>query len=234
MILDVDVGNSRVKWRLFGEALSGSVLPTLGAIERLAEQCRFVSRIRMASVADQQLTADVTAWLAEYLQVTPEVCRVRPVCGDFETAYDSSRLGVDRWLAALAAWQSFKSACIVIDAGTAFTVDVVTASGRHLGGYIVPGYRSMLGALSCNTSGVKPEPVERMTDLAPGLSTSDAVNRGVLQMYLGLIERAQTAMEGLPVLVVAGGDASLLEPHLEHSHYCPDLVFDGLNIVYPP
>lgn len=234
MILDVDLGNTRLKWRLFGQAHSGSVPPTAAGIAQVASQCRGVSRIRMASVADQQLTANVRAWLGTHVQVAAEVCAVRRRCGVFETAYDNSRLGVDRWLAVLAAWHHFKSACIVVDAGTAFTVDLVTAAGRHSGGYIVPGYRSMLDTLWCNTSGVKAEPAEDVIDLAPGLSTNDAVNRGVVQMYLGLIERTRAAMQDIPVLVLAGGDASLLRPHLGESRHCPDLVFDGLNIVYPP
>lgn len=234
MILDIDLGNTGMKWRWLGEKQSYRAAPQAGEVDRLAAAGREVSRVRMASVAKPELTSQVSGWLTERLGVAPQICRVARVCGRVETAYeDESRLGVDRWLAVLAAWQRFERACLVIDAGTAFTIDVVTDTARHCGGYIVPGYQAMLDALWHGTGAVKARAAASVPDLAPALNTGEAVNRGVLQMYLGLIDRTRAGMAGTPLLVLAGGAAPLLLPHLEGARHCPDLVLDGLNIACP-
>lgn len=232
--LDIDLGNTSLKWRLLGSGKSSSIPPDVDAIGLLAESCEGLSRVRLASVANAGLTENVISRLSERLGVVPEVCRVRRVCGEFETAYENvACLGVDRWLGALAAWSSVRGACLVVDAGTAFTVDVVEAPGRHVGGYIVPGYRQMLEALWRSTEAVKVRPASRVGVLEPALDTELAVQRGVIQLYLGLIERVRSGMRDQGALVLSGGDANLLRPHLEGALWRADLVLDGLNIACP-
>lgn len=234
MILDVDLGNTRMKWRFLGEAHIHSAAPQAVEVAKIARGHQQVSRVRLASVADARLTAAVSAWFAQYLGIDAERCLVTRRCGHFETAYeDESRLGVDRWLAVLAAWYRYQRACLVIDAGSALTIDVVTRDGLHCGGYIVPGYRAMLESLWRGTGAVRPQLTTAVPGLAPALNTGDAVNRGVVQMYLGLIERTRAGMAETPLVVVAGGDAALLLPHLDGARHCPDLVLDGLNIACP-
>lgn len=234
MILDIDLGNTRLKWRAYGASESSFLVPGAEALRQLASDLPDVSRVRIASVAAPELANDCEGWVVDAFGVEPELCRVRRKLGRFETACeDVERLGVDRWLVALAAWHQFQQDCVVVDAGTALTVDVVTAGGVHQGGYIVPGYKLMLEALWRSTGSVKVEPVSSIERLGPGRNTSDAVNRGALQMFLGMLERTVAGLERAPQIILTGGDASLLSVHLPDAVRRPDLVLDGLALACP-
>ena len=65
--------------------------------------------------------------------------------------YNPVTLGVDRWLACLAAHRTYQQDVLVIDAGTAITIDIVTSNGIHLGGYIIPGMASLGQTISLST-----------------------------------------------------------------------------------
>ena len=90
------------------------------------------------------------------------------------------RLGVDRWLAIVEAWHS-RGAAIVIDCGSAITLDAVSSAGRHQGGYIVPGLRMLERSLTGGTGAVRIDSgIER--GLGPGKSMTECVQNGVLRM----------------------------------------------------
>ncbi len=151
-------------------------------------------------------------------------------CGYHEPA----TMGVDRWLAVIAAFHHVGGACVVVDLGSAITLDVVDGDGVHQGGYIVPGLRLMRESLRVGTNDVKVS-ASAMSAVTLGRSTTDAVNHGALRMVKSLVEAVATEMLLSPEnIVLTGGDAALLQKVLagEGEVTCiPDLVLDGLALV---
>ena len=240
MILELDIGNSRIKWRQL--AADGQVMARGDRAHRDLPggpvpwsdllPVRDIRRLRVANVAGTEIAADLGRWARATLGIAPEYARAAAQAAGVTSGYlEPERLGVDRWLALLAAWHELGRACVVADAGTAVTVDVLDAAGRHGGGYIVPGLRLMLDALLSGTRGVRPSPGTVAT-LAAGQCTSDAVLRGCTAMTVALIERSRGAADW-PVLLT-GGDAGLLAPWLAAPILLrPELVLDGLCLALP-
>jgi type III pantothenate kinase len=143
---------------------------------------------------------------------------------------DPAQLGCDRFAAAIGARALVPDrALIVVNCGTATTIDAVTADGVLLGGMILPGLALMAGSLARNTAQlpqIKPD-----AGLAPGFAdnTGDAILSGCLAAQAGAIERA-CALHGGGECIVSGGAASLIAPSLSVAHRIVDnLVLIGLH-----
>ena len=145
-------------------------------------------------------------------------------------------LGVDRWMAILAAWDRVQVPCVVVDAGSALTIDFIAAGGRHLGGYIVPGIQMMLDALYGGTADVRVEGRPVFSQLAGG-DTITAVHNGCSTMAIALIEKSLNQLEdiaGSAMVVLTGGDSEQLAKALgDQCLHVPDLVLVGLGIALP-
>lgn len=145
-------------------------------------------------------------------------------------------MGADRWCAMVGAWARFADACVVVDAGSAITVDWIAASGQHEGGYILPGRNLMLDALSEKTARVFFQREHELHHYSPGRSTSECVLHGVnwlmRTLALELGARAGAAV------VITGGDGPFIRKALEELDMpglkialYPDLVMDGLAVL---
>ncbi len=240
-MLLVDIGNSRVKWASFEDGRLGALAAEkIGAwteadwravLER-TRATRVVAAAVGAPAAREALAAasrQVIGRAPEFVVSTAEAAGVR-------NGYSNpTQLGVDRWLAVIGAFHRHKSACCVVDAGTALTVDAVDGTGAHSGGFIVPGPRLMVDTLLTRTSDL----ADRWTwDGAPDptsfpTNTRDAMEHGCLIALAGLISVASTNLAArvgqLPRLVLTGGAADLLLPWLRQPvELVPDLVLQGL------
>jgi type III pantothenate kinase len=139
----------------------------------------------------------------------------------------------------IAARRAVDGAFAVVCAGTATTFDAVDASGRHLGGLILPGDRLMIEALAANTNQIPL--VEPARQAVRGLeflgrSTAEAVGHGARLAQAGAIDRAiatvEGALESILAVILTGGDASLLAEWLaSKATVRADLVLDGLAAV---
>jgi type III pantothenate kinase len=244
-VILVDVGNTRIKWATL--AAGKLVLPG-GAVHRgsldsgvaaFAAQLPPRARIIAANVAGRRMAERLEALVAarpgsslEFVATAAERFGVR-------CAYaDPSRLGVDRWVAVLAAYHSAHGAACAISAGTAVTFDAVDAAGAHLGGLIFPSTHLSAAALDSHTSNIGStatapavarglELLGRNTDAAVGhaawLALSAALDRAV-----ATVERALGAR---PVVYLTGGDAQALQGWLEtRVELRADLVLEGLKL----
>lgn len=152
-----------------------------------------------------------------------------------------SVVGVDRLLTAAAAWDQLKQACIVIDAGTAVTVDFVDGEGVFQGGAIMPGVAAMLRTMAVSTDLLPDSGSERGFE-APsgepwGRNTIDAMHRGVHAAVTGgawkLVERYALHYGGFPLVVATGGDAKALFENDELvSRVVPDLLLQGMALAW--
>lgn len=249
MILDLDIGNTRIKWRLSEDrVIAEPHLVSSGTVSELAELiaatvARYpVARVRAASVRGGELLAELTALLANDWQLTVQTAQVVRECQGVTVAYEKlARLGVDRWLAMLAAYRDAQGSCVVVDCGTAMTIDLIDTEGLHLGGYIVPGLRLVPDSLTRNTAIVLEQ--EPGWGLKPGISTEQAIYHGTMQMLVALLEttlaREFPARPGVkaPVVYLTGGDAVVLARFLDCTDVTlkqvQDLVFRGLALAVP-
>jgi len=157
------------------------------------------------------------------------------MCGVEFIYRDVERLGVDRCLAMVAAYDSFQQGVLVIDCGSAMTADLILPKGLHEGGYIFPGFRLLKQSLLSGTSKViVNSDVERCFGF--GRSTEECVDNGVHMMMrstlLGLIKLA--AGYGVFDVVLTGGDGLKAKVLIgEKVEYEKDLVFKGLGMVSP-
>jgi type III pantothenate kinase len=243
MILDLDIGNTRCKWRL-SELSSGSTAVGAGPdVERVFSEIidnkQKVTRVRVANVAGPAVADAVAHRARAQWGVTPEFARTERTWGQVRNAYeDVSRLGVDRWLAVCAAWHRIGGSCLVIDAGSAITVDYLADSGQHQGGYIVPGLRLLQQSLLKDTADVRFAEDRQDVSVEPGRNTEQAVKHGTLKMAASFVqaichEAGQRPGGEAPVLLT-GGDAELVQAVVGRgATLVPGLVLEGLALVLP-
>ena len=239
MRLLLDLGNTRLKWAIVSAhtwlargavAWEEDVAAVLAAAWR--QQAR-PQQIFGASVVDtareaqiERVVMEVFARPVAWVRTPAEACGVR-------IAYaEPQRLGVDRFLAMVAAHAAGASPCVLAGIGTALTLDALTADGRHLGGLIAPGPLLMQQALYGATVRVKPYQPGTIRDIAD--NTADAVVSGCWQAVAALIERFATKLaapsDGIRLLLDGGDAASLLPLLGVPAELAPDSVLRGLNV----
>ena len=145
-------------------------------------------------------------------------------------------VGVDRLLAAAAAFRLVGGPVIVVDAGTALTVDLVSTAGCFMGGTIAPGLKAMANALAIETSLV-PEVELEAPASAVGRDTQECIRAGVVFGAAGAVDRVVEELidtvDGAPRVLLTGGDAPFLSPYLKSTHLSePDLVLRGLAYAF--
>lgn len=147
-------------------------------------------------------------------------------------------VGVDRVLCALAAHRKSGEACVVIDAGTAVTVDFVDAFGVFKGGVIAPGVSMMARALNQQTDALPSVQTGSTRPAGPlGKTTAEAIALGCLGAVQGLarlqIDRTAEMSGAYPRIIATGGDAVLLFENDDLvEHIVPDLVLMGMHAAW--
>ena len=241
MILELDVGNSRIKWRLLAEddlaVVKAGHVPGFDELLLVTELDAAITLARMCSVRGGDVNKRLEDWVRAKHSIALVQASVTQSCGGVTNQYANvSRLGIDRWLAMLAAYRRAGGACMIIDSGTALTIDVVDAQGLHLGGYIIPGLRLMHSSLEANTAIRLSDNYSTYSE-SLGHSTDEAVFNGTVTALLATIKQqsASLAKAGDVEIYFAGGDAELLHGlvGLDRSEIVTSLVFDGLDVACP-
>ncbi len=242
MNLLLDLGNTRLKWA-FGKdpaALrsravawdSGNLHAVVDALWSTLPSSP--GRICVASVATADKQDVVLDHLRAHASVPVEILDTPArACGVINAYSAPQRLGVDRFLAMVAARDAGLSPCIVAGCGTALTLDALRADGRHLGGLIAPGPRLMRQSVLGATARVLPAHEGECVDAAD--NTEDALNSGCWHGAAALVERFATRMSGrlggAPQWVLGGGDAERLSRLLSQPvQVLPDAVLRGLAV----
>lgn len=230
-VLLIDVGNSRLKWRLQGQSADAIQAVSLDHLNHNTWPSD-ISQVLVASVREiPELITQLRAIFAQakVMLIAQPIATVTTI----QHCYDQpQRLGVDRWLAMLGARAGSDEQCgwIVVDAGSALTIDLLSAENRHLGGYIVPGVTIASQALFANTDKVLPYQDEMAAlnhQPQPGTDTVTCVFNGITLQRQAMLQTLMTHYPDYQV-VVTGGDGELLAQQVGVS-YCPDLIFKGLE-----
>jgi type III pantothenate kinase len=238
MNLLVDMGNTRLKWAILqdGRLITGHALvnqqitghelaktwkmPT--PPERLAIAC-----VSATPLLELVLTVAVELWpTIEILQIKPQT----HAFGVYNAYQQPEKLGVDRWLALVAVRNHYQLPACIVDCGTAITVDLLDADGKHQGGLISPGLTLMKKSLTEGTEALQFH--ESNYDFGPANFTEAAIYSGTLSAAVGLIEHVLKKQSNAMQLIVTGGDAEVIAAQLETKPIIDtDLVLRGLAVV---
>lgn len=233
-IMLLDVGNSRVKWALVqtGEWLAEGVCMHDDAARLLGEWDRLTppaSVIASNVAGEERLGALSTYWRSR--NVPLRCVAAGTECAGVRNLYERpSQLGSDRWAALVGAWARTRSACLVVSAGTAVTVDALNDSGEFMGGMILPGKRLMQRSLAAGTHALEDD-AGRITDFPR--NTADAIATGIAAALAGAVLAAHRRLAATgaesPPCIVTGGDAEWLAAQLQFGVIiAPKLVLEGL------
>ena len=237
MIL-IDCGNSQLKaqylraGQLHGSFSSGYRGDWNGRLKGWllslsASHCYF------ASVLDNERQSQLDQSLQNYFEDRVTRYYSEASCMEVTNGYDQpERLGVDRWLTLIAATQMIDGDCIVIDAGSAITVDLLRADGQHQGGAILPGINTSIDRFRQIFSHINfDDPAVGRSD-APGSSTEQAIHINYTQNsleYLPLLLERWEDRTGGSSRLLCGGDAWQIQRRLgKDDRIVPDLVFQGM------
>lgn len=241
MKLLLDAGNTRTKWAIADS--NGVELLANGILESgLAELSHFnIESAWVSCVASAQVLTNLEQGVKDHFSVNLNLAAVEREAAGMQNKYtDLARLGVDRWVAALGA-RSMRpeGALIVVDAGTAVTVDLVSSSNRFEGGVILPGFVTMHDALLGRTAGVESE-FQQVASVI-GRNTSECVNAGAQFGLIGAVDRVISEMiaselvdnkGGEPQVLVMGGDAKAIAAGTSMKvELQSDLIFNGLLLL---
>jgi type III pantothenate kinase len=237
----VDIGNTRVKWaQLRGDRfVPGKPLVHDGevaAVGALMKRMKGIERVLVVSVAGRRLGQALAREARDRFGVTAEFVKSARSAGGVINGYrEVWRLGADRWVAAIGAHALARGRDVLFAmAGTALTIDLVSATGKHRGGAIIPGPATMVASLLAGTNGIR----RRAQGLAASsrslfaADTASALAAGSRFAAAAFIDRAvdEAARAGLhPLLILSGGGATELRRHLRNrARDVPDLVLRGL------
>lgn len=240
----MDIGNTRLKWGVLDNGairrtghISHEKIREDGLTALTSKLPRHVDTVLASNVSGVSFATRLSGVIGMHCDCDVHFAHsTASACGVTNSYRQPRRLGVDRWMAMIGAWSEFESSCLVIDAGTAVTIDAIDDSGQHLGGQILPGVALMARVLASNTSDI-PATSRRSARKANDIgmfarNTGGAVAFGALNAVVGAVERAERVMRGeghSPALVLTGGDASRILSSLEtEPNHRPHLVLQGL------
>ncbi|NVM79366.1 type III pantothenate kinase [Duganella sp. SG902] len=243
MILLIDAGNTRVKWALVAPdaplgdwtahgAASHADMPQLELVWCEAAAMHGVSRVLIANVAGNALRVQVEYVLQRCMPEAPvEWFASLPALAGLTNGYrNPAQLGCDRFAAAIAGHALAPGvAAIVVNCGTATTIDAVTPDGLFLGGMILPGLGLMASSLARNTAQL-PQ-IAQDGKLADGFAdnTDDAILSGILAAQSGAIEHA-CAQHQAAECIISGGAAPYIAPMLKVPYrIVENIVLIGLH-----
>ncbi len=239
----IDAGNTNLKWAVSRNGVMSAVqrmaYPDKDIVALLSGAWPLVTppqRVLLVSVIAEDRVQALKHWIQKSWHLPLEIVSAQAqVCGVVNGYTQAEQLGADRWAALVAARHSLSGAVCVVGCGTATTLDVLDAEGRHLGGLIVPGLGLMRASLIENTAGIHGE-IGAATDALLARDTPSAVSGGGLQATAGFVERLRRevrAMLAVPLTtILCGGNAPDLLPLLPADvRHEPDLVLKGLNII---
>lgn len=237
-VVTIDCGNSTIDCLAHASGARHRVQRGLDAAGPLREFLRQASpsRVLVASVvpASLELVRDVVSGLG----LAIEVAGVDLPC-PLRMAYETpATLGVDRWLGCVAAHRLF-GAAVVVDCGTATTVNAVDADATFRGGPIGPGLPALVAGMAHATPALPAPRIDVAAVDALARSTQAAVDAGVLLGYCGLVERlvagVLAAMPAATQVVLTGGNSERFARHgALRAEHVPDLVHRGLACLAEP
>jgi type III pantothenate kinase len=235
MLLTIDAGNTRTKWAVFNKA---GEITNDGACDNhalstadLSPSALMYERVIISNVAGEAHAYLLAEKLAPYAMSVRWIKSTTLACG-LSNRYDQAEtLGTDRWAALIAAWHIKQAPCVVVNAGTAVTIDALsvepqihTSQAAFIGGLILPGLNLMQQSLGLAAAQL-PKLDLAANSTAPAhidifaKNTADAIYAGALHAIVGAIILMVRELNVLykqahhkqaPFIVISGGNAPII------------------------
>jgi type III pantothenate kinase len=239
-LLAIDSGNTAIKWGLHDSErwiAFGRVLQNKRQVLKQAwETLPLPESVVISNVAGKQAADDLATLLKQW-QIQPYwITASNNQCGITNGYTEPEQLGCDRWAALIASWHEVQQACLVVDVGTAMTIDALSSTGQFLGGIILPGPDIMQRTLINHTNTFIRSTAGCFQNFP--VNTKNALHSGTIQALCGALQRMHHLLschsEGkMPVeIMMTGGGATLLDQYISVPHRIIDnLVLEGLVII---
>lgn len=257
LLLAVDSGNTHVRWGLHdgqdwlkqevadvakvgngleeAKGAKGAMGPTSG-LARLDEEWEDIeepAQIMVSHVGGAGVAEELSRLFLRWQAKPRWIDSVAYQCGVRNYYAEPSQLGCDRWAALIAAWELQRQGCLVVDAGTAMTIDALSDTGEFLGGIITPGLALMQKALIDNTASLE-QGNGKFCEYPD--RTEDAMYTGALHAMAGAVDRMTMILAAtlgrVPDCILSGGAAQQLQARLDVTTVVIDnLVLDGLRVI---
>ncbi|MDP1522124.1 MAG: type III pantothenate kinase [Methylotenera sp.] len=256
MLLAIDSGNTRTKWAVFnttGEVCNqGACLNAEIATIDFSPIVFGYERVVISNVAGEQCAAELIKKLEPYKLPIHWIKSTSQICDVYNRYSNPESLGTDRWAALIAAWHIKQAPCVVVNAGTAVTIDSLTSDAlttdmlttdmltttnnqaEFIGGLILPGFNLMQQSLGRATAQL---PMPASADSAQhsdifAKNTEDAMCIGALKAISGAIKLMADALQAQcqqpPTIIISGGDAQTIKDNLSGDVTNLVLIVDNL------
>lgn len=257
MLLAIDCGNTRTKWAVFNTAgdicFQGACLnKTLNSVDFHPTALHY-NRVAISNVAGEEIKTLLINKLAQYKLSILWLKSTSQICGVLNRYSKPETLGTDRWAALIAAWHIKHAPCVVVNAGTAITIDALSVqphtSGQaeFIGGYILPGLNLIQQSLGQATAQLpvltslqlETTAAMHLKDIFPK-NTADAIATGALQAACGAITLMSSQLylecKQIPQIIISGGNAQAIKNGLmsdvtNHALIVDNLVLHGLYLL---
>ena len=236
-LMAIDSGNTHVKWGLH-DGSNWLKQGNLAQDKNMLLQQKWQDLPKPHAVIISNVSDTVTKKkLSELLscwEVKPKwITALSFQCGVRNYYADPSLLGSDRWAALIAAWRRQQQGCLVVDAGTAMTVDALSDTGEFLGGIIVPGFELMRKVLATNVTALQNQEGEFSS--FPD-NTANAIHSGTVHALAGAVKRMSELLTitlgHIPECIISGGASQQLMSRLNMDASIVDnLVLEGLVLI---
>lgn len=247
MLLTIDAGNTRTKWAIFdhhGEITryGACINDQLSNVDLSPESLGY-ERVIISNVAGKAHTLRLENLLSSHELPVIWIKASHKACNVINGYAEVESLGTDRWASLVAAWYIKHAACVVVNAGTAVTIDALhkqagnDQQGEFLGGMILPGLNLMQTSLGLGTAqlpiqNAMPDFSENTSADIFAKSTIQAINTGTVHAVIGAIEHMANALETkcgqTPFIVISGGDAAFIQNYLTDAVTNPTVIVDNL------
>ena len=230
MYLLIDIGNTRIKWQqrdVNNILLTDSILveefmdiyfSSIKSVDKI-----IVSNVNHSIVLDK-LKEILSKFKCPIIETSTDSNEY--LINDYD---DSTLLGVDRWIAALGAWKLYQKRLLIINAGTAITVDLIDLDKNNKahfkGGMILPGIAISLAVLNNSTNLIDTEIGKSQY---PSLNTKDAVTTGIMMSIQGAVNLVCRKLPSSLPILLTGGDANLIYEQSEEDWKSRIKLEDGL------
>ena len=230
MYLLIDIGNTRIKWQqrdVKNILLKDSILveefmdidfSSIKSVDKI-----IVSNVNHSIVLDK-LKEILSKFKCPIIETSTDSNKY--LINDYD---DSTLLGVDRWIAALGAWKLYQKRLLIINAGTAITVDLIDLDENNKahfkGGMILPGIAISLAVLNNSTNLIDTEIGKSQY---PSLNTKDAVTTGIMMSIQGAVNLVCRKLPSSLPILLTGGDANLIYEQSEEDWKSRIKLEDGL------
>ncbi|MDP2072327.1 type III pantothenate kinase [Methylotenera sp.] len=241
MLLAIDCGNTRTKWAVFnatGEVCNQDAClnAEISTID-LSPLVLGYERVMISNVAGERYAAELIKNISPYKLPVHWIKSTSQICDVLNRYSSPETLGTDRWAALIAAWHIKQAPCVVVNAGTAVTIDALTATNNQaefIGGLILPGFNLMQQSLGRATAQL---PMPASADSAQhsdifAKNTEDAMCIGALKAISGAIKLMADALQAQcqqsPTIIISGGDAQTIKNNLSGDVTNLVLIVDNL------